>query len=72
MPQVDPQAGLCASCVHVRTVASGRGSVFLMCNRALTDHRFQKYPRLPVLRCRGFEAHPDAREGADPGDDARA
>jgi hypothetical protein len=27
-----------------------------MCQLALTDSRFKKYPRLPVLSCAGYEA----------------
>jgi hypothetical protein len=48
-------AGLCARCTQVRVVESGRGSRFYLCTRAERDARFSKYPRLPVLRCPGFE-----------------
>src|SRR5262249_43102550 len=48
--------GLCALCRHARRVESTRGSVFWQCGRAATDARFPRYPRLPVLRCDGFEA----------------
>jgi hypothetical protein len=34
---------------------SDRGSVFLLCEKALNDPGFAKYPRLPVLACRGYE-----------------
>jgi hypothetical protein len=27
-----------------------------MCQLALTDSRFKKYPRLPVLSCAGYES----------------
>ena len=54
-PRLRVEAGLCADCVHGRRVASERGSVFLLCELALTDKRFEKYPRLPVLRCVGYE-----------------
>lgn len=47
--------GLCDSCVHHRTIENRRGSRFHMCQRALTDRRFAKYPPLPVLRCPGYE-----------------
>jgi hypothetical protein len=58
-----PPAGLCAVCVHARRIESRRGSVFLMCERSRTDARFPKYPRLPVLRCDGFQLRtPDASE----------
>jgi len=49
-----PSGGLCARCVHVRRVTSGKGSTFLLCGKSATDPRFPKYPALPVLRCAGF------------------
>lgn len=52
-------AGLCAGCVFARRVESGRGSVFVLCERSRTDARFARYPRLPVLACVGFEAAAD-------------
>jgi hypothetical protein len=39
----------------MRRVESDRGSSFVLCQLALTDDRFQKYPRLPVLSCVGYE-----------------
>jgi hypothetical protein len=55
--------GLCTSCHHVRRIRSAKGSDFWLCRRAeLEPTRFAKYPRLPVLRCSGWEqAH-----GAEP------
>ncbi|MDA0270414.1 MAG: hypothetical protein O2798_11575 [Chloroflexi bacterium] len=53
---MDTAPGLCGRCEHVRTVASGKGSVFFRCARHDDDPAFPKYPRLPVLRCTGFEA----------------
>ena len=50
-----PRAGLCDSCRHQRVVKTTRGSRFSMCERSKTDASFPKYPRLPVLECRGFE-----------------
>ena len=50
------RAGLCASCVWVRLVRSDRGSVFFLCGLSRQDPTFPKYPRLPVVSCRGFEA----------------
>ena len=49
-------AGLCDRCRHQRIVRTSRGSTFSLCERSRTDERFPKYPRLPVERCRGFEA----------------
>jgi hypothetical protein len=50
------RVGLCATCTHVRRVESDRGSAFFLCQLALTDNRFRKYPRLPVLQCDGYHA----------------
>ena len=47
--------GLCAACRHARVVQSSHGSTYYLCRLAETDPRFAKYPRLPVLRCAGYE-----------------
>ena len=52
------QPGLCASCHHVETVVSDRGSSFLFCGLSRTDTQFPKYPRLPVVSCSGW--NPDS------------
>jgi GrpB-like predicted nucleotidyltransferase (UPF0157 family) len=46
--------GLCADCLHARRVESVRSSVFFLCELSLTDPRFPKYPRLPVVSCSGY------------------
>lgn len=52
----NPPAGLCLGCTQLRVIRSGRGSVFAMCERGLRkEPGFAKYPRLPVLACRGYE-----------------
>jgi hypothetical protein len=52
----DPEhAGLCADCRFVRRMKSDRGSTFYFCERSASDPAFPKYPRLPVLRCAGYE-----------------
>ena len=56
--------GLCASCRHARIVHSSHGSIFYMCRLAETDPRFAKYPRLPVLRCAGYELVEEAEDSA--------
>jgi hypothetical protein len=48
--------GLCADCRFMRVMKSDRGSTFYLCERSTTDARFPKYPRLPVLRCAGYES----------------
>jgi hypothetical protein len=49
-------AGLCASCIHVKKVTSDRGSVFYMCLMSFERADFPKYPRLPVLSCICYQA----------------
>jgi hypothetical protein len=50
-------AGLCNRCRHQQVVPNTRGSVFSLCRRSRTEpDRFPRYPRLPVLRCDGYEA----------------
>jgi hypothetical protein len=49
------KAGLCDTCEHQKLVRTRRGSVFSMCLRHRTEpERYPKYPRLPVLACRGY------------------
>ena len=51
-----PPVGLCDRCRHQQRVPNTRGSVFSLCRRSRDEpERFPRYPRLPVLRCRGFE-----------------
>ncbi|MGD2116280.1 MAG: hypothetical protein PVG07_14595 [Acidobacteriota bacterium] len=47
-------AGLCATCRHAGILAS-KTSVFLRCGMAEVDPAFARYPRLPVVTCRGYE-----------------
>ena len=55
-----PQS-LCETCSHTREIVSGRGSRFLMCERAAGDPRFPKYPPQPVGRCDGHEVEVPAQ-----------
>ncbi len=48
-------AGLCDSCRHQRLVRNTRGSSFSLCERSRSDPAYPKYPRVPVLECRGHE-----------------
>jgi len=61
----DRVPGLCADCRHGRIVRSGRGAIFLLCRRSVTDRAYPKYPVVPVLRCRGFEANLEENEDTD-------
>jgi len=50
-----PPPGLCGACRHSRVIRTTRGTVFRLCERSTTDVRFQRYPKLPVVTCVGFE-----------------
>jgi hypothetical protein len=50
-----PHAGLCETCIHRREIRTDKGSIFTMCLRSFQDPAYPKYPRLPVLRCAGYE-----------------
>ncbi|MGH2967728.1 MAG: hypothetical protein ACRDK0_01500 [Solirubrobacteraceae bacterium] len=56
-----PPAGLCDSCRHQKLIRTGRGSVFSMCLRSKTEPGYDKYPRIPVLTCRGYEGRSSTR-----------
>jgi hypothetical protein len=43
---------LCLSCRFVRTVHGRRGQQYLLCQNVAVP---EKYPRQPVLACRGYE-----------------
>lgn len=60
------ERGLCDSCRHQKLIRNTRGSTFSMCERSKADPAFPKYPRLPVLACRGYER----RIGAGPESDS--
>jgi hypothetical protein len=60
------RVGLCLRCVHARVVRTPR-SVFWRCALAETDPRFERYPRLPVIACSGFQPGPRP-EGDEPGE----
>jgi hypothetical protein len=58
-----PPAGLCDSCVHQQTIRNTRGSEFSLCRRSRSEpERYPRYPRLPVLRCSGWEARQQVTE----------
>jgi predicted CoA-binding protein len=46
--------GLCFDCRYARTVPTPR-STFWLCGLSAVDPSFPKYPRLPVVACRGYE-----------------
>ncbi len=48
-------AGLCAGCGHARVNQTRRGPSYLRCQLASVDATYPRYPRLPVLRCAGYQ-----------------
>ena len=58
MSQQHPGVGLCAACAQARRIESRRGSAFYLCGRAESEPGYERYPRLPVRECAGFEALP--------------
>jgi hypothetical protein len=46
---------LCDTCAHQQEVRNTRGSVFSLCTRSREDPAYPRYPRVPVLSCRGYE-----------------
>ena len=59
--------GLCIACAWTRVIESRRGSVFFLCGRAKEDPTFPRYPAIPVLTCRGFQARVPAEDAEDDG-----
>jgi hypothetical protein len=44
-------------------VRNTRGSVFSLCRRSRTEpDKYPRYPRLPVVRCDGYERRPVAAQ----------
>lgn len=60
-------AGLCASCVHARTVESSKGATFIRCELSFSSPRFPRYPTLPVRRCEGYEGEGCDGKKGEPG-----
>jgi hypothetical protein len=63
------RSGLCASCIHARRTGNPKGPGFILCGLSKSDPSFPKYPRLPVMKCPGFE-RPTPTNEAPPGDSA--
>jgi predicted CoA-binding protein len=49
----DP-VGLCGSCAHAKRVPTDQ-TTYWLCRRSAEDASFEKYPRLPMRGCRGWE-----------------
>jgi hypothetical protein len=48
------RVGLCLDCAHARRIESERGSIFYLCELAVVNPAFRKYPALPVVICSGY------------------
>jgi hypothetical protein len=57
-PLCNPSRGLCESCRNARVLKAKQGSHFYLCRLSAVNPLFPKYPRLPVLRCAGYDAIP--------------
>lgn len=49
------EPGLCGTCSQAHIVRADRGAIYLKCLLSEKNAAFQRYPRLPVLSCSGFE-----------------
>jgi hypothetical protein len=49
------EAGLCQTCQHVKIIENVNQSRFYRCLLSDSNTDFQKYPRLPVLTCSGYQ-----------------
>ncbi|CAN5849760.1 hypothetical protein BH23GEM5_BH23GEM5_29560 [soil metagenome] len=56
--------GLCETCANVRIVENRNGSRFYLCELSAVNPGFPRYPRLPVLRCRGYWRMEEAKSVA--------
>ena len=57
--------GLCETCRFHTLVKNKRQSTFHMCEKSRTDLSFVKYPRLPVLNCKGYQSTKDTKGHED-------
>lgn len=46
---------ICLACQHRRTVVSGKGSVFLLCQSPAVETGWPKYPPQPLASCRHLQ-----------------
>jgi hypothetical protein len=53
---------LCRDCAHKREIVSGTGSRFWLCQLAVSNGSFRKYPPQPIAVCAGYRTESTARE----------
>jgi hypothetical protein len=46
-------SGLCQNCIYNKVIKT-KTSTFYLCEKSKENSSFKKYPRLPVLECKGF------------------
>lgn len=56
------KVSLCLSCRHVKVIENANRSRFYLCLLSTSDLTFEKYPRFPVLACRGYQPQPNTFE----------
>ena len=61
---------LCESCENMREVRTAR-SRFVLCELALADPDYPKYPPQPVVQCRGYRGKDEAKPGTPDGPPAQ-
>lgn len=47
---------ICLNCADHRSIVSGKGSVFILCQSQETPANWPKYPAHPVHRCKYFRS----------------
>lgn len=52
-------SSICLRCMDHRTIVSGKGSVFMLCQSAETPSNWPKYPPQPVRHCRFYRTEGD-------------
>ncbi len=62
-PEIDPASlhplyarSVCIRCANHRTIVSGTGSVFMLCQSNAVSSGWPKYPPQPLSRCPHFES----------------
>ena len=66
------EPGLCGACRHALVKGTNRGTAYLRCTRAAWDASLDKYPRLPVTGCVGFEPASESPVSDNPVSDSTA
>jgi len=57
---------ICLKCVDHRSIVSGKGSVFMLCQSQETPENWPKYPPQPMRRCKYFRPiHASVNEKVD-------